>query len=134
MESIDSEIRAEIRDVLTSLVTGLATASGDVRNVFEYEVEDGLFLGVTPREDTDTIATIYVYIVDIDGYTDSKTSLEEHPDIRTLLHEIGTILNETFKGTEIDTETFPSTLDYVGQKDTPGCYYAMDLPREAAAA
>lgn len=135
MSALTNDIRAEVIDVLTSSLTGFTVGASASTNVFEYEVEPGLFLGVAPRTDEDdTIATLYVYVADLARYSDEETSLEHHPTIKNLLHDIDELIDDAFEDTDVDTDTFPATLDHIAEEGTPGRYYAMDLPRETAAA
>ncbi len=134
MSLLADDVQAEIREILTTSAPNLPGNEG-MSSVFEYEVDDGIFFGVDPRTDDETvIATLYIYVADMEGYTQhDDISFEEHDIIIRLLQDIKDIIDDAFAESDIDPETFPDSLERVEQDGArPSSYYSMTLPREPA--
>ena len=113
----------------TSALDGYSTGPDAVSDIVEFEVGDGLFVGIDPaNDDSDVVFQLYLYVADLQSYTTKDGTINDHTMIAELRQELYALLETTFDETPLDWDAVEPRMSETDFDDGPGQYYVLEIP------
>lgn len=136
---LTSDMYRYITSFIEAAKDGFSTSEEEYSNIVEYEVDDGLFVGIDPDggDDEDVLFNVYIYVADAQQYSDdtnAETEIYENPKISQLRKELYEATNNALANTDVDWMKVDEEMRRVVSNDYPSRYYILEVPKNAICA
>lgn len=134
---LTSEMYKYITSFIEAAKDGFSTSQEKYSNIVEFEVKNGIFVGIDPEggDDSDILFNIYIYVADAQYYSDKKTNktdIYQSPELSQLRKELYEATNNALSNTSIDWMKVDEEMRRVVSNEYPSRYYILEVPKNAA--